>query len=196
MRVTGNGETVATLLQSFAAHAQGSRMIIEWRLAEIDADARFTVLRSSGGGYEELVDPALQRDGLSFTCSDATCRPGIAYRYRVDVETGGERKVLFESEPISLPSLELALEQNYPNPFNPVTTIRFALPERASVKLAVYDCSGREIICLLDGEREAGIHEVAWAGKNARGISAGTGIYFYRLLVGKRILTKKMVLLK
>jgi hypothetical protein len=196
MRVTGNGETVATLLQSFAARAQGSSIIIEWRLTEVDADARFTVLRSSGGGYKEFVDPVLQRDGLSFTYSDETCRPGIVYRYRVDIETGGERRVLFESETISLPSFELALRQNYPNPFNPTTTIRFDLPEKTRVRLAVYDCAGREIARLIDGEREAGANEVSWDGKDARGAAAGTGIYFYSFTAGKRSLTKKMVLLK
>jgi hypothetical protein len=196
MRVTANGETVATLLQSFAARVQASRIVIEWRLAEIDADARFTMLRSSGGGYEELVDPVLQRDGLSFTYSDETCRPGIAYRYRVDIETSGERRVLFESEAISLPALELSLAQNYPNPFNPATTIRFVLPEKTSVRLAVYDCAGREIARLIDGERGAGANEVSWDGRDARGAVAGTGIYFYCLTASKQVLTKKMVLLK
>ena len=197
MRVTANGETVATLLQSFAAHARASRIIIEWRLAEVDADARFIVLRTSGGGaYEELGAAGLRRDGLSFTYSDETCRPGGTYRYRVDIETAGERSVLFESEPISLPPLELALAQNYPNPFNPMTTIRFDLPGKERVRLAVYDCAGREIVLLLDGEREAGANEVLWDGRDARGAAAGTGIYFYRLMAGKRSLTKKMVLLK
>jgi len=195
MRVTANGETVATLLQSFAAWAQGRSIVLEWRLAEMDADARFTVLRSSGGDYEELIHPSLQRDGLSFTCSDETCRPGVAYRYRVDIETGGERRILFESEAVSLPSLELALMQNYPNPFNPVTTIRFDLPVKERVRLAVYDCAGREVVCLLDGEREPGSNEVSWDGRDSRGAATGTGIYFYRLTAGKRSLTKKMVLL-
>jgi len=196
MRITANGETVATLLQSFAAHAQGSRIVIEWRLAEIDPDARFIVLRSSGGDFEELADPVLQRDGLSFTFSDETCRPGVTYRYRIDIETAGSRRVLFESETISLPSFELALMQNYPNPFNPVTTIRFDLPGKERVRLAIYDCAGREIVPLLDGECEAGMHEVSWDGRDARGAAVGTGIYFYRLTAGKQALTKKMVLLK
>jgi hypothetical protein len=118
------------------------------------------------------------------------------YRYRVDIKTAGERRVLFESEPISLPPLELALAQNYPNPFNPMTTIRFDLPKKERVRLAVYDCAGREIARLIDGEREAGANEVPWDGKDARGAVAGTGIYFYRLMAGKQVLTKKMVLLK
>ncbi len=195
-RITGDGQTVATLLQSFAIRAQGRSIVIEWRLAEMDADAKFTVLRSSGGDYEEFIHPFLQRDGLSFTCSDETCRPGVAYRYRVDIETGGKRRILFESDIVSLPTLELALAQNYPNPFNPVTTIRFDLPAKEWVRLAVYDCAGREVACLLDGEREAGPNEVSWDGRDGRGAAAGTGIYFYRLTAGKRSLTKKMVLLK
>jgi hypothetical protein len=154
------------------------------------------VLRSSGGEYQELMHPSIQRDGLSFTCSDETCRPGGAYRYRVDIETGGERKTLFESEVISLPALELALMQNYPNPFNPTTTIRFDLPTKGRVRLAVYDCAGREIACLLDGEREAGSNEVSWDGRDSRGAAVGTGVYFYRLTAGKRALTKKMMLIK
>jgi hypothetical protein len=196
-RITGDGQTVATLLQSFTARAQGRSIVIEWRLAEVDTGTRFIVLRTSGGSaYEELGAAGLRKDGLSFTFSDETCDPGSIYRYRVDIETGGKRRVLFESEAISLPALELSLAQNYPNPFNPATTIRFVLPEKASVRLAVYDCAGREIARLLDGECEAGANEVLWDGRDARGAAVGTGVYFYRLTAGKQVLTKKMVLLK
>lgn len=59
----------------------------------------------------------------------------------------------------------------------------------------VVDIAGREVACLIDGEREAGPNEVSWDGRDNRGATAGTGIYFYRLTTGKRSLTKKMVLL-
>jgi hypothetical protein len=197
MRVTANGETVATLLQSFTASARGSRIVLEWTLAEADPDVRFIVLRASGGGAFELLASAdTERENLSFSFTDGTCRPAISYRYRVDIETGGERRVLFETKEISLPAPELSLAQNYPNPFNPATTIRFALPERGHVDLVVYDCSGMEVARLLDADREAGVHEVVWNGKSRAGGKAASGIYFYRLTAGKTTLTKKMVLLK
>jgi len=197
MRVTANGETVATLLQSWATSIDDARILVEWRLAEVDRDARFIVLRASAGGaYEELMLAGLQGDGLSYSFLDETCRNGITYRYRVDVEIAGERRILFESEPISLPRLALSLAQNYPNPFNPSTTIRFELPEKERARLAIYDCAGKEIVRLLDGEREGGRYEVQWDGRDSGGMATSSGIYFYRLTAGKRIITKKLVLIR
>ncbi|MCE1187869.1 MAG: T9SS type A sorting domain-containing protein [Ignavibacteria bacterium] len=83
------------------------------------------------------------------------------------------------------------LMQNFPNPFNPVTTIRYQLPERAFVTLAVYDITGRKIAELIRGEQGAGRHEVNW---NAS--SMASGVYLYRLEAGTFSQTKKLILLK
>ncbi len=95
-----------------------------------------------------------------------------------------------KSEDISLPR-EYSLSNNYPNPFNPVTRIEFALPEAGMTRLIIYDIVGREIAILLDGEMDAGFHNVTW---NANEVASG--IYFYRLTSGTFADTKKMVLLK
>ncbi len=98
----------------------------------------------------------------------------------------------FESEPVntSLPT-SYALEQNYPNPFNPTTTIRYALPQTGVVSLKVYTIAGQEVATLVNGQQNAGLHEIRFdAG------SLASGVYFYRLQAEKFTSTRKLLLLK
>ncbi len=88
-----------------------------------------------------------------------------------------------------------ALQQNYPNPFAALTTIRYALPEPAAVRLEVFDALGRRVAVLVDAEREAGHHEVVWdAARDATGLASGT--YFYRLRAGDFTDVKRLVVVR
>ena len=84
-----------------------------------------------------------------------------------------------------------SLNQNYPNPFNPVTKISFLIPQKSQIKLKVFDVLGREVQILADGIYEAGKYEIEFNATNLP-----SGVYFYKLQVGKFMQTKKMVLLK
>jgi len=42
------------------------------------------------------------------------------------------------------------VHQNYPNPFNPVTTLRYDLPEQATVNITIYNMLGREVKTLIN----------------------------------------------
>ncbi|MEM1127268.1 MAG: T9SS type A sorting domain-containing protein [Bacteroidota bacterium] len=83
------------------------------------------------------------------------------------------------------------LHQNYPNPFNPTTTISFDLPDTAPVTLKVYDLMGREVITLVDGVMDAGVHEVYF---DAGTLASGT--YLYRLTTPQQAFVKQMMLVK
>jgi hypothetical protein len=91
---------------------------------------------------------------------------------------------------INIPT-EFSLMQNYPNPFNPTTTISFALPSKAFVKLTVFDLIGREIAVLTSEELPAGTYTRQW---NA--VNMASGIYFYRIQAGSFVETKKLILLR
>lgn len=83
------------------------------------------------------------------------------------------------------------LSQNYPNPFNPNTTIKFAIPFGANVKLSVYNILGQQVSELVNEFKSAGTYLVNWNAENLT-----SGIYIYRLDVGNFSISKKMTLLK
>jgi hypothetical protein len=88
------------------------------------------------------------------------------------------------------------LHQNYPNPFNPSTTIRFDLPRAVHVKLCVYTVKGELVSTIIDRHMTGGRKEVAWNAKDNKGRAVSSGVYFYRLVAGDFVRTKKMVLLR
>ena len=91
---------------------------------------------------------------------------------------------------------EYALLQNAPNPFNPETTIEYALPEEAYVRLVIYNPMGQLVRTLVEGFRSGGYHQVVWDGRDSEGRSVSGGVYFYRLTAGKFTETKRMMLLR
>lgn len=105
--------------------------------------------------------------------------------------------VMFAAEGVlpQLPS-EYELSANYPNPFNPSTKIDFALPDPQQVKLVIYAVDGRRIATIVDRDLPAGRHSVTWTGRDDRGETVASGIYFYRIVAGPFSRTCKMTLLK
>ncbi|UCE20210.1 MAG: T9SS type A sorting domain-containing protein [Gemmatimonadota bacterium] len=88
------------------------------------------------------------------------------------------------------------LAQNYPNPFNPETVIQYQLPKAGRITLKVYNILGQEIVSLVDELKEVGYYTVRWNGRDRFGAEAASGVYYYRLVAGDFVSTKRMLLLK
>jgi len=88
------------------------------------------------------------------------------------------------------------LSQNRPNPFNASTIIEFGLPVEGNVRLEIYDVLGRRVRRLIDDLMPAGYHIVTWNGRDDRGVTLASGMYFYRLTAEAYTETKKMILMK
>ncbi len=86
---------------------------------------------------------------------------------------------------------EYSLHQNFPNPFNPVTRFGYSIPRTSLVQLRVYNLLGELVETLVDGPEEPGTKSVEW---NAAG--RPSGVYFYRIVAGDFVETRKLVLLK
>lgn len=88
---------------------------------------------------------------------------------------------------------------NYPNPFNPLTTIKYSIPQKATVIVEVYNVIGQKIITLVNDQKQAGYHEVKFDATNL-----ASGIYLYRMQAGNAPTSsesffqqvKKMVVMK
>jgi len=91
---------------------------------------------------------------------------------------------------------QFQLKQNYPNPFNPTTTIEYYLSRKSDVTLSIYNQLGQIVKKVSFGKMTAGSYFYQWDGKDEYERKVSSGVYFYRLEVNERHLTKKMVLLK
>ncbi len=84
-----------------------------------------------------------------------------------------------------------ALQQNFPNPFNPTTTIRYQLPHSGQVSLNVYNALGQKVAELINRSQQAGYYSVQIDARHF-----ASGVYFYKLVSGKFVQMRKMLLLK
>jgi len=87
---------------------------------------------------------------------------------------------------------DIKLYQNYPNPFNPKTIINYELRSPGIVSLKVYNIKGEVIAVPVNEKQNPGKYEIGFDGSDIP-----SGIYFYSLYAGTKIIdTKRMILLK
>jgi hypothetical protein len=149
----------------------------------------FLLIFGSGPGSYDFADWWIT-DSLGLT--HMIGEPGITYNM-----TGARiNEIIYgtvldvQKQTTSFPD-KSRLEQNYPNPFNPSTTIRYALPQRSHVTLTVFNTLGQQVASLVNGDEEAGYHDVRL---DASGLASG--MYFYHLTAGDYVKTKKLVILR
>ena len=80
---------------------------------------------------------------------------------------------------------------SYPNPFNPEITIAYTLTDAAEIYIAVYNVLGQKVAQLVDGNMQAGSHQVKW---NA--VHHSSGFYFLQIETANQTMTKKILLTK
>ncbi len=82
-----------------------------------------------------------------------------------------------------------------PNPFTTSTELKFDLPASAPYAIDVFDASGQRVTAFR-GIGRAGANAVHWNGRDAQGRGVQPGVYWYRLAVGGRESTRKVVLVR
>jgi hypothetical protein len=83
-----------------------------------------------------------------------------------------------------------------PSPFRRATTVRFSVPGRMRVSLAVYDVLGRKVRTLMDETLDRGVFARDWDGLADDGTRVPSGVYFTRMAAGDWTATRKTVVLR
>jgi len=192
----GISSTVDVAITSFIGEYTGEVVFLRWSVTADVPFLGFNVYRSEEGieDFTKLNEQLIPPQSMG-EYTDTDVLPAETYAYILGaVSAEGE----FRSPEISIkiPPKPFTLYQNAPNPFNPSTTIKYYLPEDALVALDIYDISGKRIARLVNEGQEKGYYTVVWNGKDTRGNVAASGLYFYRLIAGKKKMSKKMVLLR
>jgi hypothetical protein len=149
------------------------------------------------GGWSESVAGASGVGIFAMVYSGG--HSGVYYTYREDLQgmclggvVYGDTAVIRTGvEPGPEVPVQVALDQNYPNPFNPSTTIRYALPRRSHVSLAIFNLLGQQVAALVNESQDAGYHHVLFDGNGL-----ASGVYLYRLQSGNYVTSKRLVLIR
>ena len=89
-----------------------------------------------------------------------------------------------------------SLAQNYPNPFNGETVIGYTLPRNTHAVLKIYSVTGHLVKVFENGYQAGGSYSLRWNGRDDRGLTVASGVYFYSLETSEARFMKKMILLK
>jgi hypothetical protein len=137
-------------------------------------------------------------ESMNYKYFDADVATGGTYQYRL-------RQVDFDgSESFSnvvnvvVSNGGIVLEDNFPNPTNDKTTIKFRVPNRAEVKLEIFDMMGNLVKTLYNNEvaGSTGDYTIEWNGRNEAGYEVASGSYMYKLTAGESVLSKTMTVVR
>lgn len=194
------GPAVPVELVLFQAQAGSGGIQLIWRTASESNNYGFEILRSMDG-RNFLTIGFLPGRGTTdrpgdYRFTDPTEFSGTAFYQLKQIDMDG--KINF-SDVIKItlggPG-HFELRPAYPNPFNPDTRIQFSLPERERVRLEIFNDSGQKVKTLINRVLEAGVHDVIWFGENDQGQSLPSGVYFYRIEAGKKLASRRVVLIR
>ena len=194
-----NDAALPVELTSFSCEQKDDRILLHWETATEVNNYGFEVERLvNDHGFEKVG--FVEGHGNSNSPKQYIFVDKIVYgapQYRLkQIDTDGkfEYSETVEVEDLSVESYQLT--QNYPNPFNPITTIKYSIPTvethgNTFVQLVVYDILGREVAMLVNKKQKAGSYDVNFDASHLT-----SGVYFYKILAGEFVETKKLILLK
>jgi len=181
------------LVKNYTEENAGDEIFLDFiGLEDIPSDAEIYLIDQS---LKHLVDLTTQTRYSFFERKKPPIKDEKLSRF---VFVVGSKSFMLEQQDQwpSLPATTF-LWQNFPNPFNPSTIIRYEVADHSTISLKIFDTTGALVKTVSHGSRGPGRYETCWFGKNSRGQTVASGLYYYRLesSTGYQS-TRKMLFLK
>ena len=189
-------------IPSLAVEANGH--LIFWADNDENQGELHTNFCLNGNGEEVLlytIDGLTVLDNITFGEQE----PDISFGREND---GGDELISFTNPTPGFSNYEpthaddnivnkpVKLTGNYPNPFNPTTAISYHLSENLPVSLVIYNAKGQLVKTLVNENQSKGEHQIIWNGKDNNNKRVSSGIFFYKINVGRYSSTRKMIMMK
>ena len=197
-------------LSGFDATLDGEEAVLQWETVSETNNAGFEVQRADGsvnhsvetsrqdvsteGSWETIatLDGAGTTDtpqSYRFTDTDLPyAADSLRYRLR-QVDVDGTESF---SEAVTIARQVTAAEllPTYPNPVEGQATIRYAVPDRQDVRIALYDMLGRRVQMVTEGPAEGRTEQVL----DVSGLASGT--YFLRMQTDSHTETQRVTVVR
>lgn len=164
---------IAMQLDSSMFYSSSGRYVVRVPQSPAGTEFHFYIEARDAAGHS-YRSPAAVRDTLwTFRYGEPTIDPGLPGQY--------------------------ALIQNYPNPFNPtttITTVPFFTQHPAVVDISIYNILGQRVRTVFQGTSFPQQNSVTWDGKDERGRTAASGMYFCRMKTPVSVFGIKIVLVR
>ncbi len=155
-------------------------------VSDIDRDGDYEIVIGTTMGLE-IIDIKNEKGGR------------VSWKlHRGNLERTGEMGlVLLSNDNLhkATPS-KFYVSSGYPNPFNPSIIIDIQTVVEDRLVVSVFNALGRKINVLENKNVVPGNYQIKWSGKDFKGTSVSTGIYFLSVQSGKHLSNQKILLIK
>ncbi len=148
-------------------------------LLSAEKDTICSFAYDDGNGWPESPDG--EGKSLVPVELDPTGNQRLPQLWRASWNTGGSPGTDDIYRPVQAATEIISAFQNYPNPFRETTIIGYQLHKSASVKISVFNISGKPVSILKDENMSPGFYRTIWNGTEQNGKKAPAGLYFYRI---------------
>jgi YVTN family beta-propeller protein len=196
--------SLAVTLTAFTASGQPGKVVLDWATASEHNSAEWIIDRSFEHYRGYVTIGSVQASGNSpygcrYTFVDGESEPGRHYFYRLaERDADGTISYYGPVEAAALPpSFSLAvLALHLPNPCRPPVRIRYQAPEPGVALFRIYNLSGQQLRTLSEKRVAPGIYNLGWDGRDDGGRLVSSGVYLIRLIMGSRVATGRVTIIK